>query len=81
MIIKLLLFQIILIITIINLINSEILERNQEVPYPSQVRLRPDLVPRSLLVSRPPSGVYSGVGVRVPTPPDNVPDVITYLTT
>lgn len=42
--------------------------------------LHPDLVPRALLVQMPVSGGYSSEGVRVPTPPDNVPDVVTYLT-
>lgn len=63
------------------LVNAEIFEPNQEGPAPSETPARADFVPRALLVSRQPNVGYSNIGVRVPTPPDNVPDVVTYLTT
>lgn len=67
-------------IFIFTLVKADIYEPSQEVPAPQQAPLHPGLIPRALLVSNQPSGVYSNAGLRVPTQPDNVPDVITYLT-
>lgn len=69
------------IFTVIAVSKADIFEPNQEGPAPPQAPLQqPELVPRALLVSRTPIGEYNNAGVRIPTPPDNVPDVITYLT-
>lgn len=61
-------------------VSADIFEPNQEQDAPPDVPLRPEYIPRALLVSMQPNVGYSNVGVRVPTPPDNVPDVVTYLT-
>lgn len=71
-----------LVFTVFTLIKGDIFEPNQDgANQPqAQAHLQPGLVPRALLVSLPPSGGYNTAGVRVPTPPDNVPDVVSYLT-
>lgn len=78
--IDLLQFQTLFVAIIITLVKADIFETSQDNLDSPHIPLRPELIPRSLIVSQPPSGGYNGAAVRVPTPPDNVPDVISYLT-